>query len=303
MKGNSPKMDHTQSIFHQIRERIRDLSEIKIVSIAIFGSVARQEDNADSDIDLLVVAEGIPEKRIQRIPDMVRIKRKLNLEAPLDILLVSKGECQSNFRNHNPLYLDIALDTKIVYDDTGFLRSLIEETRRYIDSNDLRREDDTWSFPVKERVPTELSKITNKEWSLAWLADGKRDLLAASRLLEYALFEKAVYHCQQAVEKGTKAILAAWGRFKKTHLVADILRKECEGRELGGWKEKLIEIAGIGDKIEPHASLSRYPDLTNGILWVPHQEYSADTAKEYLKNAEFVIKTSGEFIKWWFGST
>ena len=149
-------MYHTQSISHHIRERVRDLSGIEIVSIAIFGSVARQEDNADSDIDLLVVAEGIPKKKIQRIPDMVRIKRKLNLEAPLDILLVSKNECQSNFRNHNPLYLDIAFDAEIVYDDTGFLGNLIEETREYVNSNNIRRGVSSWSFLVKERTPTKL---------------------------------------------------------------------------------------------------------------------------------------------------
>ena len=129
MEGNIPEAKYMQSISRQIREKIKNLSGIKIISIAIFGSVARHEDSADSDIDLLVVAEGIAKKRIQRIPDMIRIERELDPKSPVDVLLVSKEECQSNFRNHNPLYLDIAFDAEIIYDDTGFLEKLMEETR------------------------------------------------------------------------------------------------------------------------------------------------------------------------------
>lgn len=156
MDENVPEIEYMQNISHQIREKVRDLSDINIVSIAIFGSTARQENSANSDIDLLVVAEDIARKRIQRIPDMVRIERELDLESPVDILLVSKDECQSNFRNHNPLYLDIAFDAEIVYDDTSFLENLMEETRKYVNSHNIRRGISSWSFPVKDRTITEV---------------------------------------------------------------------------------------------------------------------------------------------------
>lgn len=156
MAEDMHKIEYTQSIFHQIREKARKLSGIRIISLAVFGSTVRGESNADSDIDLLAVADGISEKRIQRIPDIVRIKRQLDLESPLDVLLVSKDECRWNFRNHNPLYLDIAIDAEIIYDDTGFLKELMDETREYIDSNNIRRGVDSWSFPVEERTVAEL---------------------------------------------------------------------------------------------------------------------------------------------------
>jgi HEPN domain-containing protein/predicted nucleotidyltransferase len=293
-------MENVQNISRQIREKVENLSDIKIVSLAIFGSTARYENNMDSDIDILVVAEDIAKKRIHRIPDMVRIERELDLESPVDVLLVSKNECQSNFRNHNPLYLDIAFDAEIIYDDTGFLRGLIEETQEYVATHNIRRGVDSWSFPVKEHTVTKLSSITNKEWALTWLADGERDLLAASHLLRANLFEKVVYHCQQAVEKATKAVLAAWGEFVRTHRVANILRKECKERELGEWEEKLLTVADIGNTTEPHVALSRYPELNNNALWVPCEEYDIDIATEYLEKAELVINIVKKFIEWWF---
>jgi HEPN domain-containing protein/predicted nucleotidyltransferase len=303
MERNIPRMESIQSISQRIWGKLENLTWIEILSIAIFGSVARQEDNADSDIDLLVIAEGISKRRIDRIPDMVRIERELDLSHPIDVLLVSRDECRSNFRNHNPLYLDIAFDAEIIYDDTNFLRDLMEETREYVKTHNIRRGDGSWSFPVKDRIPTELSRVTNREWSLAWLEAGRRDILAASYLLKAALFEQAVYHCQQAVEKGTKAILAAWGKLERTHRVANILRKECGERELGEWRGKLMKVAEIGSITEPHVSLSRYPELTNNILRLPYEQYNADAAKKHLDDAEYVVKTVEEFIHWWFSST
>jgi len=142
-------MKDVQSISREIREKAGNTRSI--VSIAIFGSTARREGHPDSDVDLLIVAENITKNRIQRILDIVKIQKELDLGLPLDILLVSKDECQLNFRNHNPLYLDIAVDAEIVYDD-GFLENLIKETKEYIDSHHIRRGSGSWSFPVIERT-------------------------------------------------------------------------------------------------------------------------------------------------------
>ena len=156
MEEKTIKTNRIRNISQRIWEKVENLTWIEIVSIVIFGSVARQEDNADSDIDLLVVAEGIPKRRIDRIPDMVRIERELDLGHPIDVLLVSRDECRSNFRNHNPLYLDIAFDAEIICDDTNFLKDLMEETREYVKTHNIRRGDGSWSFPVKERTVTKL---------------------------------------------------------------------------------------------------------------------------------------------------
>ena len=67
--------------------------------------------------------------------------------------MVSENEFQSNFRNHNPLYLDIAVDAKIIYDN-GFLDVLITETREYIKSKKIIHSDGSWSFPVEDRAIT-----------------------------------------------------------------------------------------------------------------------------------------------------
>lgn len=286
-------------IADSIKDKIKDLKVIDIISIAVFGSTATRGEYTGSDIDILVVADGISDDIVQRIPDIVRIKKALNLGLPLDILLVSKDECISNFRNHNPLYLDIAIDGKIIYDDS-FLEALIKETKEYISFNNIHHKDGTWSFPIEDRTITYLSSVSNREWALSWLADGRRDLLAASHLMDAALHEKSVYHCQQAVEKAIKAVLAVWGEFRKSHFVAETLRLECENHELNEWKEKLLKIADIADITEPQVSLSRYPRLVNDTIWRPYEKYNVEIAREHIKNTRFVIETVVGFIEWWF---
>ena len=81
---------------------------IKIVAVLLFGSCTKGTETPDSDLDLLVAAENINPKRQRRGMEITYIKQCLCELYFLDILLFTKEEVLSNFRNHNPLFLDIA---------------------------------------------------------------------------------------------------------------------------------------------------------------------------------------------------
>ncbi len=77
---------------------------------------------------------------------------------PLDILLPTPAEVDSNFRNHNPLFLDIAEDGILILDKDDFLRGLISETREYIRQKGIERFGDGWIFPVRKVVSTHVNR-------------------------------------------------------------------------------------------------------------------------------------------------
>ncbi|NIQ08047.1 MAG: HEPN domain-containing protein [Candidatus Korarchaeota archaeon] len=260
----------------------------------VFGSYVRTQEH--EDIDLLLVLEEIEKNRIERIEDIVGFKRKIH--APLDLLLLSKEECRANFRNHNPLFLEIAMDGEILLDTHNFLRSLMEETRTYIKEKKIRRTTTEWVFPTEKReIP--LSDVTNKDWAESWLKDAKRDLKSAKILYQQELYEKTVYHAQQCVEKAVKATLICFGRFAKTHYVADILRKEMKQRDLD---ESVLEtLIHISEQLEPHHSLRRYPWISDAQIWVPSKEYDQETANDALQNAQKAISLTREFLQKCFG--
>ncbi|MCS7200429.1 MAG: nucleotidyltransferase domain-containing protein [Caldimicrobium sp.] len=62
----------------------------------------------DSDIDLLIISKEINTVRHKRHKEVAKIKEHLSLGIPVDILLLTPEECISNFKSHNPLFLDIS---------------------------------------------------------------------------------------------------------------------------------------------------------------------------------------------------
>ena len=90
-------------------------------------------------MDLLIVSKNVSSKGSGRRKEILQLKRWLLVPAPLDILLLRREECISNFRGHNPLFLDIATEARILVDRGGFLKELMEETRQYIRDHRLEK--------------------------------------------------------------------------------------------------------------------------------------------------------------------
>lgn len=247
-----------------------------ILAALLFGSWAKGSETPDSDIDLLIVADRINTKRHRRGIEIAYIKHSLP-GLSLDILLLTKEEVLSNFRNHNPLFLDIAEEGIIILDKDNLLKNLMLETGEYVRQRGIKRFGDGWIFPVEKGVPTYLSKVSNKDFSYAMLKDGERDFKIGERLIEDVedgFYDKAVYHFQQSVEKAIKSVLIAMGVFQKTHFIGEVLREVISKKDIPTrWKTDLIEVAGISEEIKPEVSLSRYPGIIDDSLWLPFDEY------------------------------
>ena len=107
-----------------------------LVSVAVFGSVARGTARRDSDIDLLVVADGLPRSIRERV------RMYLGAEEAIDPLLdrlLDEGyaitinpiiKSREEAARTSPLYLDMTEDAVILYDRDGFLTSLLARLRQ-----------------------------------------------------------------------------------------------------------------------------------------------------------------------------
>ena len=284
-----------------IRQGLRAASfSFDLRGAVLFGSQAAGDASDESDIDLLVIACGIPLQRQRRSKEILAIKR-LFPGLPLDILLMTPEEAQNNFRNHNPLFFDIAEDGVILFDPEGALQAAMQETRRYIRERGIERLGDGWRFPATRGAPTYLSRISNKEFARGMLQDAGRDHRIGQRLLEDGFFDKAVYHFGQAVEKSIKAILICFGEFRRTHLVGAVLRARCGRADMPGeWEEPLLRLADHSNEMEPDLNLSRYPGIVNDALWLPFEEYSVDDARAAEVRAAEAVEIAERFTNAWF---
>lgn len=105
-----------------------------LVSLVIYGSVARGNQRKDSDIDMLVIFEKLPKPMSDRIKIFERAEDEV--QSLLDELL-DKGyaitlsppliKTREEAKRFSPLYLDMTEDAVIVYDKDGFLRRCLQE--------------------------------------------------------------------------------------------------------------------------------------------------------------------------------
>ena len=116
------------------------------------------EAHVQSDWDLLLIAENLPEKPLAR---HFFLKRALPPACRGAVSLVAKTPAEFEARV-SPLYLDIALDGMILYDPKGYALARLEKLKNLIATSGLHRlrskDGDVWKFDKPHFEP----------WSLSW---------------------------------------------------------------------------------------------------------------------------------------
>ena len=113
--------------------RVLEWLDGSLVSMAIYGSVARGEAKPNSDLDALVVSEDFPKSYSKRVEAAVGVLEPLKhlklwlwrnkgIYCNTDLLMLTKAEASLA----QPIYLDMVFDSVIVYDRGGFLSSVFE---------------------------------------------------------------------------------------------------------------------------------------------------------------------------------
>jgi predicted nucleotidyltransferase len=107
-----------------------------LISVVLFGSQARHEGRADSDWDLLVIAEGLPERAFAR---RLYLKNLLPVDCRgiVSILARTPAEFEAQLSS---LYLDIALDGRVLYDRSGYMSRRLTALRQHMGEIGLYRE-------------------------------------------------------------------------------------------------------------------------------------------------------------------
>ena len=109
MRTNAPTRD---------TESIKRLTELLIEAakpnrIIMFGSQARGEAGEDSDFDVMVVEEAVPD----RVGEMVRLNRLVRaLAIPVDLLVVSAEKFNYWCDTPGNVYFEAATEGEVLYE-------------------------------------------------------------------------------------------------------------------------------------------------------------------------------------------
>ncbi len=140
----------------------------RLVSLVIFGSVGRGTPRFDSDIDMLLVVDGLPPSRLRRLEEFEQVEHALEedlkalaghgIHTVLSPIVKTREEVQRG----SLLFLDMIEDGRILYDRDGFFRSFLADfSRRLKELGAFRvRRGGSWYWVVKgEYKPGEVFEL------------------------------------------------------------------------------------------------------------------------------------------------
>jgi hypothetical protein len=125
----------------------------RLVSLVLFGSVARGQARPTSDIDLVVVAEGLPRSQAERRRPFLQAWERARAERGLphfewNLIMKSPPEAQV----HSPLYLDIVEEGIVILDRGGLVGAVLAAMRvrmRALGSRRVYLADGSWYWDLK----------------------------------------------------------------------------------------------------------------------------------------------------------
>lgn len=143
-----------------LEKEIKNFYKDNLITIAIFGSVARGTFRNDSDIDILIIAQNLPKGRMNRIEDFLKIEKKLDsfllefkkiglypeispiIKTPEDVLLGS------------PLFLDMIEEAKILYDKNNFFQNYLNQLKNKLKAIHAKKiyVDSGWYWLIDPKV-------------------------------------------------------------------------------------------------------------------------------------------------------
>jgi len=135
-----------ETLVRKLLYEIKRYFDKNLVSVVLYGSVARGEVKKDSDIDLLIISENLPKERSRRQDMFIEIEKESDEEVKriyekwgfypyISPILKTKEDA----RNISPLYLDMVTDARILYDKDDFFKKILEKLRLELESLNARK--------------------------------------------------------------------------------------------------------------------------------------------------------------------
>ncbi len=129
----------------------------RLVSVVVFGSVGRGTARPDSDVDVLIVADDLPDGRLRRVAEFRSVENAL---APLLTEMAVAGghvelspilKTRAEVTHGTPLLLDLVDDARVLYDREDFMCATLARLRARLVQLQSRRiwQGSAWWWDLK----------------------------------------------------------------------------------------------------------------------------------------------------------
>jgi predicted nucleotidyltransferase len=147
-------------LIQEFLSRVKQVFGGNLVSVILFGSVARRQAKKESDIDLLVILRDASDDHYERLKPLVDVELRMRKSAPYEeylreglipcfsYIVLSKGEAEEN----HYVFLDMLEDSIILFDDDNYFRGRLVALKKRLSSLGSKKvllSDGSWYWDLK----------------------------------------------------------------------------------------------------------------------------------------------------------
>ncbi len=138
-----PTRQNLEQVFSALLRACEEVYGERLIAVVIFGSTGRGTARPDSDIDLLLISESLPNGRVRRVEEFEEVEKRfgrfvlseLGAAPPLSPILKTPEEAGHG----SPLFLDMTEDSRILFDREGFFARELDRLRERLAQLGARR--------------------------------------------------------------------------------------------------------------------------------------------------------------------
>lgn len=163
--------DTYRRLLEVFKELVLDNLKDSLISLVLYGSVARGEAKRESDIDLLIIQRNTPEAYYKRLQPLIEAWQRLKETSEykvlvgkriipyLSFLILSEEEAKEN----RYIFLDMIDGSIVLYDKEGFFEKKMVDIRNRLQTLGSRRvvlPDGSWYWDLKpDLIPGEAFEL------------------------------------------------------------------------------------------------------------------------------------------------
>jgi len=156
MVNNMEMLSGYKQILNKFKQKLLTRFKDEIISMVLFGSVARGTAGKESDIDVLIIMKDVPDSYYERLKPIVDIELEMRKDVEgmppiFSSMILSLDEAKQN-RN---IFLDMIDHSIILYDTNDFFKNRLSELKNRLDqlgSKKIILKDSTWYWNLKPDI-------------------------------------------------------------------------------------------------------------------------------------------------------
>lgn len=144
----------------ELKDKILSYYRDRLISMVLYGSLARGTATSESDIDILLIIKTLHGRKMKRIEEFIdNVENKLEgISCYISPIIKTPEEASRG----SPLFLDMVYDSIILYDKNGFFKGILESLRKRLEELGSRRvfKGNRWYWILKPDIkPEEVFEI------------------------------------------------------------------------------------------------------------------------------------------------